>query len=266
MKSSKIWHHVDQGSIEAIDFCGGSLVAHSQRCPSKESPNEDVAAIVQLSENHGLFAVADGMGGASSGDEAARIVIDTLVKHVQASSPEKSLRSPILDAIESANQLILQWSIGAGATLAVVEFRDGSFRTYHIGDTQVLVCSNHGRIKYTTIAHSPVAMAVEIGVMDENEALRHEDRHLITNFVGSQEMKIEIGPRLSMATRDTLVIGSDGLFDNLTTDELVDLIRAGNIHKQVTQMISVVMGRMTQADECPSKPDDLTFICFRPTR
>jgi serine/threonine protein phosphatase PrpC len=109
-------------------------------------------------------------------------------------------------------------------------------------------------------------MAVEIGVMDENEALRHEDRHLITNFVGSHEMKIEIGPRLSMATRDTLVIGSDGLFDNLTTDELVNRIRAGNLYKQVAQMISMIVGRMTHADECPSKPDDLTLICFRPTR
>ncbi len=263
------WFEVEQGEIEKIPFCRGAVTHFSQRCPTRElSPNQDAACLIQLTDMHGVLAVADGVGGASAGNKAARMAIEQLLKHVATASPGVSARSQILNAIEDANQSLLQWGTGSASTLAVVEYLDNEIRTYHVGDATVILTSNHGRIKYCTVAHAPVALAVELGMLNEQEALRHDDRNLISNFVGSHEMKIEIGPELQMAARDSLIIASDGLFDNLTTAEVVEKVCSGPLLEKTDQLVQLAAARMRgslpdQSQSLPSKPDDLTVLCFR---
>ncbi len=264
---------VETGSVELADFCGGQLVYFSQRCPTREdSPNEDAGFAIQLGANHGLLAVADGVGGANCGNRASRAAIERLIAELDGSDKvSQSCRSEILDAIESSNVEILDWGIGAGSTLAVVELLNGSIRSFHIGDAKVLLVSNRGRIKFTTIGHAPVAIAVDLGMLNEDEALQHDDRNLITNCLGSREMKIEIGPTLDLAPRDTLVIASDGLFDNMTTEEIAVVIRAGDLAEKSAEIVDTVSARMNRSSadidqSTPSKPDDLTMYFFRPAK
>lgn len=260
------WFEEIENAARQVDFCGGSVVGCSYRCPGKESNNEDAAALIQLSPTHGVLAVADGIGGQNAGDRAAKSTIQSIIEHCQNAPAGSRLRMHLLDAIESANREILKWGIGAGATLVVAEYRDGSLRIIHVGDASAVVCSNRGRLKFLAVGHAPVAMAVEIGVLNEEEALLHEDRNIISNCVGSTKMKIEIGPRLAMAARDTLVMASDGLFDNLTSEEIVQIIRAGHFESQVDLLIEESRSRMINADEYTGKPDDLTILSFRQTR
>ena len=247
-----------------FEFCGGSVTVFSRTSPNKTTSNEDAAAIIELAPNHGVLVVADGMGGAKAGDRASKCLVETITQSLSpADLGDDTARSQLLDAIEIANKKVLSWGIGAGATLVVVEYLRGTIRTFHIGDATAMVCSNRGRVKSLTVAHAPVAMAVEAGVLEEDEAMMHDDRHLISNCVGSAEMKIELGPIQKMATRDTLLLGSDGLFDNLTTDEIADLVRAGNLQRQFNLLIDKTRRQMLFSENLPSKPDDLTVICFR---
>jgi serine/threonine protein phosphatase PrpC len=266
------WFGVERGEVEAIDFCGGTATHFSARCPTRvSSPNEDAACVVEVGEGTGLLAVADGVGGGNAGDKAARATIEHLTEHICRSDPEEqrtSLRGEILDAIERANRDILQWGIGSGATLAAVEYDQGRVRSYHVGDSKALLLSNRGRIKFATVGHAPVALAVEIGMLNEQEALTHHDLNLISNCLGSTSMKIEIGPSLRMAARDTLLVASDGLFDNLTSDEIATVIRTGNQQKKTDELARLALQRMNREgqDDHPCKPDDLTIICFRQGR
>ena len=131
----------------------------------------------------------------------------------------------------------------------------------------VLVIGGRGKIKYQTISHSPVGFAVEAGLLDEDQALHHEDRHVVSNFVGSQEMRIEVGPTLQLTTQDRVLLASDGLFDNLTIDEVVTLARKGPLRRAVRELSRQVHQRMTRPVEgLPSKPDDTTILVYRPTR
>lgn len=225
--------------------------------------------MIEVAAGLGLLAVADGVGGAAAGNEASQRMIDHLVQHcvIPADSvehPSRGLRAEILDAIEEANREILGWASGAGTTLTAVQFFDGHLRTFHVGDSSAMLVSNHGKIKFATVGHAPVAQAVDIGLLDEDEALAHEDRNLISNCLGSAEMKIEIGPPIAMAARDTLVVASDGLYDNLTREEIADAIRKGDLTEQTDMLAQCTGGRMKGSDSKePSKPDDLTIICFR---
>jgi serine/threonine protein phosphatase PrpC len=263
---NRIWCQVVDGHLESHEFCGGNIVGFSERSPDKTTPNEDAAAAFSLPGNQGVLAVADGMGGGNAGDQAAKVVMDQLRKQLNDVDGDDNTRTHILDAIERANEAIIGWGSGAGATVAVVQYFGGYLRAVHVGDAMALICSNHGRIKFSTVAHSPIAMAVEIGVMDESEAIEHEERHLVSNFVGSREMRIEIGPKIKMAIRDTLIVSSDGLFDNFLTDEIVAFIRAGDLQRQAADVLVQTRRRMTSPDtKYPCKPDDVTVLCFRRT-
>jgi serine/threonine protein phosphatase PrpC len=128
----------------------------------------------------------------------------------------------------------------------------------------ILVVGQRGKIKLQTVCHSPVGFAVESGYLDEREAMHHEDRHLVSNFVGSPEMRIEIGAPLTMAAWDTLLIASDGLFDNLHIPEIVERIRKGPLDVGVRKIVADATARMKRpANGRPSKPDDLTIVAFR---
>jgi serine/threonine protein phosphatase PrpC len=77
-------------------------------------------------------------------------------------------------------------------------------------------------------------------------------------------MRIEVGPAIEMAPHDTLLLATDGLFDNLTVPEIVDTIRKGRLPKIVQLLASTALERMrTPRADHPSKPDDLTFIVYR---
>jgi serine/threonine protein phosphatase PrpC len=93
----------------------------------------------------------------------------------------------------------------------------------------------------------------------------HRDRHLVSNMVGMPEMRIEMSPPVGLAPRDTLVIASDGLFDNLYTEEIVDLVRTGPLAAAGQKLLERCRERMMQAaSDQPHKPDDLTFVLYRP--
>jgi serine/threonine protein phosphatase PrpC len=149
--------------------------------------------------------------------------------------------------------------------LAVVEIGKAFVRSYHVGDSFVLVAGQRGRIKLQTIAHSPVGYAVEAGMLDEQEAMHHEERHVISNAVGSSDMRIELGAPLALAPRDTLLVASDGLSDNLHMEEIVAAIRTGPLLTVSRTLAERALARMRgEGGSEPSKPDDLTFMLFRP--
>jgi serine/threonine protein phosphatase PrpC len=252
------------GEIHSVP--GGVAVVYSVRCPGKASVNEDAALLLPCDADRCVLAVADGFGGQPAGDQASRLATGALVDSVeQALLKGAELREGILNGFERANQAVSNLGVGAASTLAAVELENGSVRTYHVGDSEILLVGQRGRIKLQTISHSPVGYAVEAGWLEEAEALHHQDRHLVSNMLGTAEMRIEIGPALQLRPRDTLLLATDGLFDNLHLDEIVQAVRKGPLTRAVQVLADRCTERMqTRGEGRPCKPDDLTFVVFRP--
>jgi serine/threonine protein phosphatase PrpC len=264
-QTASLFVDADMAEGLVLPFAGGQAVVFSARSPDKPPPNEDAVALLPYDERSGALVIADGMGGTPAGQQASATALAVLKESVAAAAlDEVALRVAILNGIEEANHQIARLGVGAGTTLAVVEIQDGAARAYHVGDSMILVTGQRGRVKLRTISHSPVGYAVEAGFLDEVEAMHHDDRHLVCNMLGSAEMRVEIGSSLNLASRDTLVLASDGLFDNLHVDEIVERIRKGPLPRVAASLAADCRRRMTQpqAGE-PSKPDDLTFIVYR---
>lgn len=241
------------------------LALHSSKSPAKDTPNEDAAGIVAAGPDSAVLAVADGVGGAPAGRQAASIAIHCIASAVRdAIRQGHELRYGILNGFEAANEEVLALSVGAATTLAVVEIAGSTVRPFHVGDSFMLVAGQRGKVKSQTIPHSPTGYAIESGLLDEEDAMHHEERHVISNVIGSDEMRIDVGSPVELAPRDTLVLASDGLSDNLLTPEIVEQVRKGPLEKVAVSMSRLARTRMDIADGAtPSKPDDLTFLVFR---
>jgi serine/threonine protein phosphatase PrpC len=258
----------DMRAGELFAFAGGRAGVFSAKSPEKDTVNEDCAALIPLGPERGVLVVADGLGGMRGGAVASSVALHELVEALEErarAGGDGELRGAILDAIESANREIHTLGVGAGTTLVVAEVRGASVRPYHVGDSMILAVGQRGRVKLQTIPHSPVGYAVESGLLDEVAAMHHEDRHLVSNVLGSPDMRIEVGSPLVLAPRDTLLLASDGLYDNLHVDEIVALVRKGSLDDAVGALASLARERMQSASNgAPHKPDDLTLIAFRP--
>ncbi len=255
----------DMSEALVTDVAGGRAAIYSSRSPAKDPPNEDAAAIIPIDAECAVLAVADGCGGHAAGEQAARLAIEVLHRRLtMIDDPSGGVRGAILDAFEIANREIDELGVGAATTLAVAEIRGDGVRTYHTGDTDILVTGQRGRVKLQTLAHAPTAYAVEAGVMNEQDAMHHDDRALISNILGSSDMRVDVGSAMALARRDTLLLASDGVTDNLWTREIVDAIRIGALPVAAQRLASAARQRMTSpSDGEPSKPDDTTFILFR---
>ena len=250
--------------VEVHPFAGGKVACFSRRCPAKESGNEDAAALIPT-PNGGVLVVADGAGGARGGAQASSTTIYEMVAALENAESKSSIREAILDGLESANREVCTLAIGAATTAAVAEIHDGFVRPYHAGDSGILLAGQKGKLKLQSVAHSPVGYAVESGLLGEDEALFHEDRHLVSNVIGIPEMRIEIGSAVELSSRDTLLLASDGLFDNLMPAEIIEILRTGSLEESAQDLVDVATRRMLiLEDKRPSKPDDLTILVFRP--
>ncbi|MCC9600252.1 protein phosphatase 2C domain-containing protein [Stieleria sp. JC731] len=255
--------HMDQPDL--IDVANGHVVAFSKTCPGKTEPNDDSALMLTLSANRFVMAVADGVGGAPLGYKASAIAMECLAESLTACGDSADLRPAILDAIENANAEILDLGTGSATTLSVVEVSDRVARGYQVGDSMTLVVGGRGAIKWKSNSHSPVGYAIQSGLIDEEDAMYHDERHLVSNLVGSREMHIEIGPAIALSARDTIVVGSDGLFDNLHVSEIVDRCRIGRPVDRMKSLVELATDRMHGDDDrLPGKFDDLTIMLLTP--
>lgn len=255
-------------NVSCLPFAGGQVATFSRPSPDKASDrngsNEDAFALLPVTETSGVLAVADGCGGQFNGLAAAQRAISALADSVMRYATPELIRDSILDGFEAAARDVAELGNGAATTMIAVEISNGRIRTYHVGDSQAMLVGSRGKVKLQTRSHSPVGYAVEAGMLTEDDALGHMDRHIVSNVIGSPESHIDIGLPRPFSPRDTLVIGSDGLYDNLTQTEIVDLLRKGPLAAAAEATRLAVARRMSGQDPLtPCKPDDLTFLVFR---
>lgn len=257
------------GAVEpdrrTVSVGGGSLVAYTCRAPDKETINEDTLAVIPWGPESAILVVADGAGGMPAGKKASETAITALAASLEVALEKTMLlRTAVINGIEAANEAVRDMGIGCATTLTIVTIEGRAARSYQIGDSEALVVGQRGLVRLQTTAHSPTGFAVEAGFLDQRDALHHEDRHLVSNFIGNVDMRIDVGPAVELRDRDTVVLASDGLTDNVHLDEIVERVRKGPLDDAADAVIALAGERMSNdSDGEPSKPDDLSLIVFR---
>ena len=249
----------------AVEVAGGHAIAYTCRDPYKETDNEDTVAILPYGPAAAVFVVADGAGGLPAGKRASLTAVNTLAESLQVAMDKTTLlRTAILNGIEAANTAVLDLANGSATTMTVITLEGRLARSYQVGDSEAIVIGQRGLVKLQTTAHSPTGFAVEAGFLDQRDALHHEERHIVSNFIGTTDMGIDVGAAVELDQRDTILLATDGLMDNVHVDEIIDFVRKGPLPTAIHSVVALGRQRMRNAGGGePSKPDDLSLILFR---
>jgi len=266
MSASHLYTATSLESPQLLRAPGFELAAYTRTSPAPDHVNEDGILILNHASGALIVAIADGAGGYPDGGSAAALALAALERACR-NDADVTPRAAILNGFEAAHRDIKAHGGGAGTTLAVVELADATLRSYHAGDSGILVTGQRGRIRLQSVFHSPTGYAVEAGLLDAEEALHHEHRHMVSNLLGMEPMSVEIGSPLALADRDTVLIASDGLYDNLYVPEIVEIVRKGPLLAACRRLAAIARERMENAvSGQPSKPDDLSVVLLRRAR
>jgi len=203
----------------------------------KRKANED--ALI-LEDALGLYVVADGMGGHRAGDIASRLVVETIGESIkksidnddgdQTADFDETLSreaNRLLSGIRMSNQVVHAASLknrswrGMGSTVSAIYFTESTLIAANVGDSPIYLIRD-GKIKLLSVPHT--YLAEQKALNPENaEKLGMEFRHVLTRAVGTEKSVIADIYEIQCFRDDILVISSDGLNDQVSPEEILEL-------------------------------------------
>lgn len=227
----------------------GYLEAHLLSDMGKKRQNNEDACIMCAPKNPDLavergllFSVADGMGGASAGEYASRMALQTLAKEYYGSHFE-SVPITLRAAVEQANARIHEESesnlaySGMGTTVSATVVLGDWLYIAQVGDSRVYLLRERSGIRQLTDDHSLVEEQVRSGMISAEEAKNHSLKNLITRAVGIKpQVSVDLFS-LRVQQGDTLLICSDGLSNMVSDDEISTTLSAGNLKEATERLI-----------------------------
>jgi serine/threonine protein phosphatase PrpC len=220
---SNICLHSGEGEsaqVDPIEWGDYSIQYFYSSNPDSSSANED-ALFLSLTEDILLFGVADGAGGHPKGEEASKTAAESLISMVELEGKDFA---PAI-AIERANEAIQSLKVGAKCTLAFVSLCENRFRSGAVGDSEIVYWNSVWGELYTSVPHSSVGYQVEAGLMGQADSLDAQDRNYVDNLMGDAHIRMELSSGGDLKKGHRILLGSDGLFDNFSHDELAQILR-----------------------------------------
>lgn len=190
--------------------------------------NED--SFLELPQ-HGLFAVADGVGGAQAGEVASQMAVEILGEafiNMGDADPEDTMRV----ALDRANEAIYQMSrdlpqLASMATTIVAVHVSGDMVTIaHVGDSRVYRVDQHGRLFRETDDHSVVEEEVRAGRMTPEQALNHPSRNVISRALGAEDVVEPDIKCVLVHPATTFLLCSDGITRHIADSEIESLLNS----------------------------------------
>ena len=177
--------------------------------------------------------VCDGMGGERGGGVASALAADTVaarIEHdVKSGMGETSVRHVLESAGAAANAAVYSRAqadaalTGMGTTLSAVVVTGDTAHVLHVGDSRVYLL-REGKLHRLTTDHTVVQMLLERGDLTEKDAENHPQRHYITRAVGAERDILPDVFTIDLQAGDTLMVCSDGLYNELAPDTLTALL------------------------------------------
>ena len=161
---------------------------------------------------HGLWAIADGMGGHVAGDIAAEAVVDALRTLADGSA---SLDGDAIEAaLAAAGRRVHGEAAGStrisGSTVVALHLRGDHGELFWAGDSRAYRARD-GRLEQLSRDHSIVQELVDAGVLTPAQADRHPQSHVITRALGTSPDVAIDRRRIAIEPGDLYLLCSDGL-------------------------------------------------------
>lgn len=207
---------------------------------------------------HGIWLVADGMGGHFGGDVAAQILVDeTASVHRAATAPD--LHARFHDRVARANDAIREHSgrhegVTIGTTLAALLIHDHSFVVSWCGDSRVYLL-REGKLHQVSRDHTEVQELLDSGAISAEQAESWPRRNVITRAVGVHDEAMIEDRFGDLQDRDIFLLCSDGLTGHVGDDEITAHLRGQSAQRACEALLNLTLER--------GASDNVTLIVVR---
>ncbi len=197
------------------------------------SNNQDFYETKIVSPDCAWAIVCDGMGGAAAGNIASKQAVQQIKSYLQDNFNdnlcEKDMKNFISDAVQQANSFIYSLAQtepkfeGMGTTLVLILIKQNDIYIASAGDSRAYMI-NEQNIYQITKDHSIVQEMLDSGQINEEEAVNHPRKNIITRALGVSE-KIEIDYyQLNLDTDFVLFMCTDGFSNYASKEKILEII------------------------------------------
>jgi serine/threonine protein phosphatase PrpC len=231
-----------------------------------------------------LLAVADGLGGCRGGEVASRTAIvsllGSLAPHASSAAVAPVERvaevpgAPAVDgradgdgwrrrleaAILEAHARILREAAaagltGMGTTLTAAVVHGDRCAWGHVGDSRAYLL-RAGRLRRLTSDHSVAGQLVAGGLLAEEAARHHPQRHVLTQALGFPgHLQVETGTA-GLEPGDWLILATDGLAATLGAEEIAEVARGARAPLELCRRLVALANER-------GGPDNITVLAAR---
>ncbi len=246
---------------------------------SGKSVSENDSPIFKVDAVPAVLMVADGVGGAASGEIASSMATTIAYEYLRDRWHRGGLRGTVVvaDALQqalfAANRAIHAHAVqnrshhGMGTTATLALTVNGMIYFAQVGDSRAYIVRD-GAAKQMTKDQSLVQRMVDAGKMSPEQAEKSEHRNIILQALGPEEAVVPELTRDRMQDGDVVLLCSDGLSNQVTSTEIakmatdnqnLDSLCAALIQRALEtgapDNVTVVAGRFTtDKPDPPTKP------------
>ena len=179
--------------------------------------NEDYGAVSAPGDKRGVVAaIADGIGGAPGGREAAELAVRTFIDVYAAASSKLSLTEAAEAAVAAANTRILDTGradrrlSGMGTTFSALIIEGKEALTVHIGDSRIY------RLREATLSR-----------LTEDHNLHAEGfPHILTRSLGTHDRARPDIEAQDIRDHDRILLCTDGVTSVLSDAQIAGILRS----------------------------------------
>lgn len=203
----------------------------------KRANNEDDFYVRKINNDFYLYIVADGMGGYECGEVASSIATSSISSFLEEKAQiinkadTQSIKAILKEAVNFANSEIYNLEKtdekykGMGTTVVLVSKVNNEVYYLSVGDSRIYyIDDNFEKIKQITEDDTYVNTLVKTNVINEDEALTHPQRHMLTKAIGVFK-DVEFNVSTLRDKDGYLLLCTDGMTNMLSNEQILDVFR-----------------------------------------
>lgn len=233
---------------QAVDFQAIPRVVAGRARGGRDAQQDDMVCLHDAAAESSLLVLADGMGGDGAGELASSGVID-VARRLWGEGLWREQPGPLfLEALcQEAHRELRHRREGLSggephSTVVAMLVRGASVSWVHVGDSR-LYRFDRRRLLGRTEDHSLAQARVRRGEIGEDALATHAEQHVLLRGLGGPEPPLVDHGCAVLRHGETFVLCSDGIWEQLSTEELGRLSRRRDQAQALREAIALAVER-----------------------
>ena len=215
----------------------------------RKEKNDDAVSVSKNKQGAVIGIVCDGVGSHSNAAYSSNYIVSTLKKEWQdlTFANFNNMKNWLYDRIKNLNTELYNKSKDKqkkmGTTIVTVAIFDNQVVVYNIGDSSAYGLTKDNVMNVVTVEDSFVGALISAGVITEEEAKSHPEKHVLTQALATRD-NIDLHTFIDdVSNYDYFLLCSDGLTNMIEKEEIQNIVRNGELSIAVNKLIDKCVER-----------------------